>query len=105
MICTAKKSFTLSQGIGKDLINVDQGTQLNFIKQTHHFYHAYYESHSYTALFHLNEQPIEIKFHRVHNTKPFQVMSCDWSYDNRRKIFWDDVFNESCPLNEEKAGD
>ena len=105
MFYKTKKSIRLSQGLGKDSIDIPEGSQLKFIEQTHHFYHAYYESHTYTALFHLNDQPLEIRFHRVHNTKPFQIMSCDWSYDNRRKIFWDDVFNESCPLNEEKVGD
>ena len=95
---TVKKSFVLNQGINKDNITLSEGDTLTYIETTHYFYHAYYESHTYTALFHLNDQPVEIRFHRVHNTKPFQIMSCEWSYDNRRKIFWDDVFSEECPL-------
>lgn len=105
MIYTTKKSIILSQGIDKDFLYIPENSQLKFIEKTYYFYHAYYESHSYTAIFHLEDKPVKIKFHRVHNTNSFQIMSCEMPYDKRKMIFWNDVFVEECPLNEEKVGD
>ena len=98
MICIVKSSFILDQGPGKDKIVLPAGTKLMFLDTTHHFYHAYYESHNYTGLFHFKGQPLEFKFHRVHGSANFQLMSCSYSHDQTKKLYWKDAFEGDCPL-------
>ena len=96
-ILTVKKSFILNP-YGKVTYMIPAGKKLSFIKETHHFYHAYYESHNYKFLVHHKGNPIEISAHRVHGSKVFKLLSCKPTHGDKNKVEWFDLFEEECPI-------
>lgn len=93
---TAKSSFNLSNSNQNYIIPI--GTKLNFVKETYYFYHAYYESHNYKMLVNYKEKEIELRIHRVHGSKSFKVLNCKPTHIDKANIFWEDLFEEECPL-------
>lgn len=96
-ILTVKKSFILNP-YGKETYMIPAGKKLSFIKETKHFYHAYYESHSYKFLVHDKGNPFEISAHRVHGSKKFKLLNCKPTHGDKNKVSWIDLFEEECPL-------
>jgi len=96
-ILTVRKSFILDPH-GKETYMIPVGAKLSFIKETYHFYHAYYESHNYKFLVHDKGNPIEISVHRVHGSKTFKLLHCKPTHGDKNKIYWQDLFEEECPL-------
>ena len=94
---TVKKSFILDP-YGKESYMIPVGAKLSFIKETYHFYHAYYESHNYKFLVHDKGNPTELKAHRVHGSKVFKLLSCNLTHGDKSKTYWNDLFEEDCPL-------
>ena len=93
---TAKSSFELNS---KDLSYiVPAGAKLNYIKETYHFYHAYYESHNYKAAATYKEKDLELRVHRVHGSKSFKLLNCKPTHGDESKVYWQDLFEEECPL-------
>lgn len=95
-LLTVKSSFALNSDGCIHIIPI--GAKVNFIKETYHFYHAYYESHNYKALIDHKEKEIELSVHRVHGSKSFKLLSCKPTHGNKNKVYWHDLFEEECPL-------
>jgi len=93
---TAKSSFALNND-GLNYI-IPAGSRLNFIKETYHFYHAYYESHDYKALVEHKGKELELRIHRVHGSKKFKLLSCKPTHNDKSKVYWQELFEEECPL-------
>lgn len=101
---TAKSSFNLNDN-NQDHV-IPAGAKLNFVKETYHFYHAYYESHNYKALVEHRGNEFELRVHRVHGSKSFKLLNCtfthgkstDTYWSNSFNTYWDNFFEEECPL-------
>ena len=95
-LLTAKSSFELNNN-GYTYI-VPAGAKINFIKETYHFYHAYYESHNYKALVEHKGKELELRVHRVHGSKRFKLLGCKSTHGDKNKVYWQELFEEECPL-------
>lgn len=94
---TVKNSFVLNPH-SKEKTIIPVGSNLIFIEQNYYFYHAYYESHDYKIVVQYKDKKLEISIHRVHNSKVFSIKNCQFTHNEKRKILWDDLFEESCTL-------
>jgi len=98
VICTFKNSFEIYKGHLKDKIICPIGLQFNYISHEH-FYHAYYEIHTYKVLFHHKAEPIEMSMKRVHCSNNFIIEYIKKTHsDDNKRICWNDVFEEECPI-------
>ena len=95
-VLTAKSSFELNSGACGHIIPA--GAKINFIKETYHFYHAYYESHNHKVLVEHKGKCLELKVHRIHGSKRFKLLSCKPTHNDKNKVYWHDLFEEECPL-------
>ena len=93
---TVKSSFEINDNGLKYILPI--GSKVSFVKETYHFYHAYYESHNYKALVEHKGKELELKVHRIHGSKVFKLLSCKPTHDNKNKVYWKDLFEEECPL-------
>ena len=93
---TVKSSFCLSNDNQDHIVPV--GAKLNFIKETYHFYHAYYESHNHKALVEHKGNEFELRVHRVHGSKSFKLLNCKPTHSESIDTYWDSLFEEECPL-------
>lgn len=93
---TTKNSFELNDDGSKYILPV--GSKVNFVKETYHFYHAYYESHNYKALVEYKNKNIELRVHRVHGTKSFNLLNCNPTHNDNKDVRWNSLFEEECPL-------
>ena len=93
---TAKSSFNLNDDNQNHIVPV--GAKLNFIKETYHFYHAYYESHNHKALVEHKGNEFELRVHRVHGSKSFKLLNCKPTHSESIDTYWNSLFEEECPL-------
>ena len=92
-LLTTKSSFDLNSKC-----IVPAGAKLNYIKETYHFYHAYYESHNYKAAVVYKEKELELRVHRGHGSESFKLLGCKPTHGDKNKVYWQDLFEEECPL-------
>tara|TARA_B100001094_G_C18185852_1_gene803716 strand:- start:3160 stop:3462 length:303 start_codon:yes stop_codon:yes gene_type:complete len=95
-LLTVKSSFEISGNGLKYILPI--GSKVSFVKETYHFYHAYYESHNYKALVEYKGKELELRVHRVHGSKTFKLLSCKPTHSDKNKAYWKDLFEEECPL-------
>jgi hypothetical protein len=102
-IATFKKSAILRRGFRKEDIIFPIGHILEYINNNHS-YHAYYEIHSYSALFKSNGSDLTIKMTRVEGTKTFRLDNFRLSHTNGdylNRYKWEELFEEECPIKNE----
>jgi len=99
MICTFKNSFEVRKENLKEKMICPAGLEFDYVSHEH-FYHAYYEVHTYKVLFHHKNDPITVSMKRIQGSKKFTVEGFKQTHadEDFKKLYWDDIFEEDCPI-------
>ena len=96
MIITVKKSFKIKRFFDKEDIILPVGSKLQYVS-CDHFYHAYYEVHTYKVKFLYKENDLCLSLKRIENTDFYRLESVSYTHGDNSKVFWKDVFEEKFP--------